>query len=213
VYSGSALKIGYVMSLVLVQQKKGSIMGSSQKRASNLQGLISPKRAEKFLKCWANLDYVDHDVADKLARIYPDIAEPYPQPRNELWLLFLRDGIPLLRGAFETTDARERNWYTTEIEHFYLTTSAEAKGINRPRTPPPMTALEAALIHFRTRIGERAKRCRGSNCPRGPFFVATKKWQRFCSEACAGPANREAKRLWWHEHKEEIKKKKEAQKP
>jgi hypothetical protein len=74
-----------------------------------------------------------------------------------------------------------------------------------------MTALEEVLIYFRARIAERAKRCRGINCP-SPFFVATKKWQKFCSEGCAGPANREAKRVWWHLHKEEIlARKKEAQ--
>jgi predicted nucleic acid-binding Zn ribbon protein len=27
-----------------------------------------------------------------------------------------------------------------------------------------------------------------------------KRWQKFCSEKCAGPANRESKRKWWQEH-------------
>jgi len=66
--------------------------------------------------------------------------------------------------------------------------------------PPQVTPFEAALYYFQTRISDLAKKCAHGDCP-APFFIAAKRSQKFCSEACAGPANREAKRKWWHDNR------------
>jgi hypothetical protein len=68
------------------------------------------------------------------------------------------------------------------------------------RPLPEITSFEAACVHLQRTVADRAKRCGNIDCP-APYFIATKRWQKYCTEKCAGPANREAKRQWWHEHK------------
>jgi hypothetical protein len=66
--------------------------------------------------------------------------------------------------------------------------------------PPPVTPFEAAVFYFQTSIADLAKHCGNSECP-APYFIAIKKWQKYCSEKCAGPAARESKRRWWQENR------------
>jgi hypothetical protein len=44
-----------------------------------------------------------------------------------------------------------------------------------------------------------------NDCPT-PYFLRGKKSQKFCSEACAGPSQREFKRKWFREHGDEWRK-------
>ena len=41
--------------------------------------------------------------------------------------------------------------------------------------------------------------CPNPTCPT-PYFIAKKRRQKYCSEECALPAQREFKRAWWEEH-------------
>jgi hypothetical protein len=34
-----------------------------------------------------------------------------------------------------------------------------------------------------------------------PLFHRKKRWQKYCSPECAGPATRESKRKWWNENR------------
>jgi hypothetical protein len=127
-------------------------------------------------------------------------------------LIEIRD---LLRRVWNAREQRSREWYCFHLrQRFYVWES----GADFIRThpgfpfgerwserssyldPPPVTPFEAAVFYLQTSIADRAKCCGGQDCP-APYFIALKRWQKYCSEACAGPANREAKRKWWHEHK------------
>jgi hypothetical protein len=90
----------------------------------------------------------------------------------------------------------------TEKQQAQLRISAlEAALTEKLLAPPPeISPLEAALYYLQEGIGDRAKHCGYAGC-RNPYFVAEKRWQKYCSEACASPSNREAKRKWWHENK------------
>jgi hypothetical protein len=44
-----------------------------------------------------------------------------------------------------------------------------------------------------------------NGCP-SPYFIRKKKGQKFCSEECAAPSQREFKRKWFREHGEEWRK-------
>ena len=69
---------------------------------------------------------------------------------------------------------------------------------DRWSSPPPVNPFEVAVFYF-SKISNRVKRCANAvDCP-APYFLAEKGQQRFCSEACAGAANRESKRRWWNE--------------
>lgn len=48
-------------------------------------------------------------------------------------------------------------------------------------------------------VADRMRRCPTPACP-APYFIAQRRSQRYCSDACALPAQREFKRIWWREH-------------
>lgn len=80
----------------------------------------------------------------------------------------------------------------------------------RFRVPPP-TPFELALSYF-LKAGDRARYCANPECP-APYFFVTRKNQRYCSEICAAPAQRELKRKWWAEHGEEWRAARQSKKP
>ena len=81
------------------------------------------------------------------------------------------------------------------------------EGERRLSEPPPdPTPLEAALYHLQN-LGDLARHCLNSDCP-APYFVATKRWQHYCSPECSLPAQREAKRKWWNENRAKGRKSK-----
>ncbi len=48
-------------------------------------------------------------------------------------------------------------------------------------------------------VADRMRRCLNPACP-APYFIGRRRSQRYCSDACALPAQREFKRIWWREH-------------
>jgi hypothetical protein len=48
-------------------------------------------------------------------------------------------------------------------------------------------------------VAARMRNCANPTCP-APHFIAARKSQRYCSDACALPAQRESKRIWWVEN-------------
>lgn len=48
-------------------------------------------------------------------------------------------------------------------------------------------------------IVEQMRYCANPTCPT-PYFIAKKRRQKYCSEECALPAQREFKKAWWSEH-------------
>src|SRR5262249_39779514 len=66
-----------------------------------------------------------------------------------------------------------------------------------PFLPPPHP-VEDAMQHFED-AADRMRHCANPQCP-APFFFAARRNQHYCSEKCAGRAQREHKRRWWQEH-------------
>jgi hypothetical protein len=60
------------------------------------------------------------------------------------------------------------------------------------------TPFEEALDRLEKLTG-RTKVCGNPDCP-ARYFIAQRKSQRYCSEACAGLFQRQAKRNWWETH-------------
>jgi hypothetical protein len=48
-------------------------------------------------------------------------------------------------------------------------------------------------------VADRMRFCPTPNCP-APYFMAQRRSQKYCSDACSLPAQRECKRTWWREH-------------
>jgi hypothetical protein len=200
---------------------------SRRKDTYQILGAISSTQAERLLTDWANVPgtwpLVDDEASylrtnDALARFvrrYPDIDSDVPS----LQIIVLRD---FLRKAWDAIDPRNRDWFLFKFRDMYLqvmlrvravtsegeygpmpllipATVAEAQAAIGPRNdPPPITRIEAAVIHLQR--SSKALRCPNPTCS-APYFFATKQGQKFCSPECATPSRRESKRRWWHENK------------
>jgi hypothetical protein len=57
-------------------------------------------------------------------------------------------------------------------------------------------------LSYTVKAGDKARYCANPECP-APYFFVQRKNQRYCSEICAAPAQRELKRRWWAEYGDE----------
>lgn len=57
------------------------------------------------------------------------------------------------------------------------------------------------VLHRALHVVDRMRYCPNPECP-APYFIAKRRSQKYCSEICALPAQREFKRRWWAEHGE-----------
>ena len=60
-------------------------------------------------------------------------------------------------------------------------------------------------------VGMVALHCGNPNCA-APYFFATRKGQKYCTDSCAAYGQRLAKSRWWAEHGEEWRKKRRVKK-
>jgi hypothetical protein len=63
---------------------------------------------------------------------------------------------------------------------------------------PTPTLLEQILTYLRKQA-HRTTICSCPGCP-APYFLAGRRSQKFCSDACSLPSQREFKRSWWAKH-------------
>lgn len=61
------------------------------------------------------------------------------------------------------------------------------------------------VLHRALHVVDRTRYCPNPECP-APYFIAKRRSQKYCSEICALPAQREFKRRWWAEHGEARRK-------
>jgi hypothetical protein len=199
-------------------------MGSSSLEESKILGVISIAAAEKLLLDWVNLQLTSNlevELKDWV-RLHPVVFKEFDfsaVTAPELWELthVVRAN---LRRAWEAADARGRDWYLFQARNYFFAKKVSierssgtkeylrASGITaigyeelaNIRPLPEVTPFEAACVHLQRTVVDKAKRCGNADCP-APYFIAAKRWQKYCTEKCAGPANREAKRQWWHDNK------------
>jgi hypothetical protein len=184
--------------IVATQLENDMTTKSSQKSRDQVLvlGVMSTGRAEKLLLDWANVKYAGKDSGaayQRLAERYPEVV-PEARPRLPGELPLARLFGELLRLAWDAPTPRKREWYLHDAESLYH------HDTGRFGDPPThATPLEAMLYHFRRNVG-RALHCPNPDCV-APYFFSQKKGQKYCSDVCALPAQREAKRRWWRENK------------
>jgi hypothetical protein len=107
-------------------------------------------------------------------------------------ILSLRE---LLRRAWErpTTQQRETRILEMLLDMSRLYTQATGVVFTVIGEPIGILLLEAI------RSADRMRVCGSTECP-APYFIASRRSQRFCCDACSLPAQREYKRRWWNEH-------------
>jgi hypothetical protein len=70
-----------------------------------------------------------------------------------------------------------------------------------PSSLPPPSPFEQ-VIQLLIDAADFARYCGNPECV-APYFFASRRNQKYCSDACAKPAQKEFKRQWWAEHGEE----------
>lgn len=99
---------------------------------------------------------------------------------------FEREGVTL-QDSFHSTyqvwqDALKKE--TADLGKMFAAADADAFG-------------QVVLRAFE--VADRMRFCPTTNCP-APYFIAQRRSQKYCSDACSVPAQRECKRSWWREH-------------
>jgi len=208
---------------------------SIRKTSDQILGVISVKRAERLLCDWANMP--DDDPTEiyrrhhrryfeevpqldieggyrRMLRLYPEVFPPEKKAQS---VRLLRIFGGLLRKAWCALDERHRNWYLADAEStahrertWYVSAADPFRAVQIERLIEPSarpTVLEALLYHVR-RNTRRLLRCANPDCP-APYFLSSKKGQKYCSPECARPAQLESKRRWWSDYRAQLKEGKE----
>jgi hypothetical protein len=204
------------MSSVPSQSEKGFSMGSIQKQGDKILGMISKVDAERLLTEWANISEkpIGQKLVSRMCSRYPEVFAAFDQTKPNWWgsLSVVLSRIQVdLRNAWDAPEQRQREWKLFILRQSYHDAvvlsrlTREGRWEHGPELTkllseaPPLTSFEAAIYYFQ-KISDRAKHCGNESCP-AHYFIAVNRWQKFCSDACAGPVNREQKRRWWHENK------------
>jgi hypothetical protein len=209
-----------------MQNTRSSENSSSRKRRGNLADLSLAKKAKELLEGVANLG--DDDLG-WFQKKYPYVLEelppmlvlmeetdedsgddyPYYAPPGDIgskykyWLLRLRD---TLRAIWRAPDRQTKRWGMFRIsQDFFLQGSREllhgpldnaADDMLLGLKPP--TRTELLLLQF-TRWSDLTRYCDNPGCS-APYFIARDPRQKYCSDGCAKPAQREYKQKWWAEN-------------
>jgi hypothetical protein len=207
------------------------MLNSSRTQIPRTLARVSAGRAESFLKFLSNLPDKEASVK-KFVREFFDLS---PKRTLEDWSVFVaktnweqRKESPfwplpkelgqlreIVRRVWKEPDLRTREWIAYGLRYYEMAgqdfrlVNPEIWGLSLP----PPTPFEQCLLQLGKSI-DRTRYCENPSCP-APYFFARRRSQRYCSDGCSQPAQREYKRRWWDEHgnKWRRKRKKARRKP
>jgi hypothetical protein len=142
---------------------------------------------------------------------YADSGESYPyygplsdeKSKIKYWLLPLR---ATLRAVWRAPDRRTKQWGMFRIsQDFFL--QGDRTLIHPPWDNSADDALAGFKLPSRTELlllefmkwADLTKYCDNPDC-NAPYFIASRRTQKYCSDVCSKPAQRENKRQWWAEN-------------
>ena len=133
-------------------------------------------------------------------RVYLPGSPEHDESTRKSWLIPLRE---TLRVLWRTPDRKTKQWGLFRIsQDFFL--QGDPNAIHRPGgqggsdfllswKPPTRTErFVLALMGW----ADLLRYCDNEECP-APFFIATKRTQKYCSHECGKPSRRESKLRWW----------------
>jgi hypothetical protein len=131
--------------------------------------------------------------------------------RDELRLLWLNVAeLPSPPQIPERAKALFESWISTEktLEEHICDHWLDQPGRQlvtewnktRRQISPNPAFLSAMLVSGCLEFGDRFAFCWNPDCPK-PYFIGDRKKRKYCSPKCAKPAQRAAKRKWWHENR------------
>ena len=196
------------------------VSNSSRKSRFRTLASIRTDKAKKFLLQLANLD---EEAVPRFKRRFGDLFFPEvpalliqnwairveeedvvdlsaDEKLWKYWLLPLRDSVRRLW----ISDERDKRWGTFRIleKYFLIGSSRLAEGPVKDDVEwflPPNLGPETTCEQIFTYMTGRTSRCQNASC-HTPYFFAIRRSQKYCSDVCAIPAQREFKRKWWAEN-------------
>jgi hypothetical protein len=105
------------------------------------------------------------------------------------------DGWLEHRPGYSLEELICEDWLSLDKSGLHVDWTPKMKGIRPEASSLPKVLVWACLMH-----AERLAVCRNLECPT-PYFIANRNDQRYCSQECASPAKRAAKRKWWDENR------------
>lgn len=203
-----------------------------KKQAQTLAS-FSPTQLERFLVELANLRKdlgAINRFIERYARFIPPFDQSWlvefsaeeggplePHVGSYMWVFMLKH---MLCSLWNEPDLRQKEWGVFALryilyryEHDTFVNENPFKILLDPTKSyriPPASPFEKAVTHL-VKSADRARYCANPECP-APYFFAKRRNQRYCSEICAAPAQRELKRKWWAEHGEDWRKSRTATK-
>ena len=207
-------------------QKSISVMNSSTRKADgDLARRPSSSRAKKFLEGLANLNdgdsgfrwfqsnfpYVLEDARAAVGSVIQSWAvdteeedykeRPFPELLHKYWLLPLRETV---RAIWRAPDIRTKQWGVFRIsQDFFLQGDPSLSHVPLANTADlylqlkPPRPTERLLLEI-IRWSELTCCCSNPDCVT-PYFIASRRGQKYCTAECSKPAQREFKRKWWAE--------------
>ena len=195
----------------------------SGKRSRTLAGSSSAEEAKKFLVALANLrddklglkwlrsrfpdvlEAAGRDFRVTYRQVHPEVLPGTPEHdegTRSAWLIPLRE---TLRAIWRAPDVRSKEWGLFRItQDFFLRGYPDM--IRRPTSNGtdfllswgPPTRTEKFLLEL-MKWAELTRYCQNPDCP-APYFIASKRRQKYCCLECSKPSQREFKRKWWAEN-------------
>ena len=198
--------------------------GEEEANEQRYSAFDAQPRGKKFTAAYIeSMNKIDREQIRTSFDTYPKFRLSNDETEREqaegiAWILALSN---MLRNLWTEPDLRQKEWGVFAFRYALykygddaLTNSKLFGILHDPamsfRIPPP-TPFEQALSYL-VKVGDKARYCANSECP-APYFFVKRKNQRYCSEICAGPAQRELKRQWWAEHGEEWRAARQEKKP
>jgi hypothetical protein len=131
------------------------------------------------------------------------------EKRTPYWLVLIRTGV---QKIWRAPDIRSREWFIYRLSDVafvqYIYPASLHPNLWSPDSMapmPPPTPFEQAIGYLRKHV-QRLAYCENPTCS-APFFFNTRSSQKYCSEDCARPSQREFKRRWWTKNKKELNRK------
>ncbi|HEV2491479.1 MAG TPA: hypothetical protein VG204_00240 [Terriglobia bacterium] len=188
---------------------------------NTLAARVQPKRVERFLEELLNLRTNDAKALERFAKKFDDMLPKNILFAKEAYAPLVVGGDPSLRvnvllkarrflaEAWRAPTMLAREISVLRLIGSYLQTNDEPRGVDRSLVSynqeywaeEAISNVDAFFLVLLRALHtlDRMRFCPNPECLT-PYFIARKRRQKYCSEVCAGAAQRELKRIWWAEH-------------